>query len=45
MMEMSLGHYAIIWVANGLIPIGLFLIFLMDQVIQSFIKWREDGLI
>jgi len=41
MMEMKLGHYAVIWIANGFIPIGIFLIFMIDQVIQSLIKRRE----
>lgn len=45
MMEICLGHYAVIWIANGVIPIGVFLIFMMDQAIQSFIKWRKDGVI
>jgi len=45
MMEMSLGHYAVIWIANGAIPIGIFLLFLIDHFIQWFIKWKKNGVI
>jgi len=45
MVEMNWGHYAVIWLANGVLPIGLFLIFLVDHIIQWFIKWRKDGVI
>ena len=34
MIEMDLGHYAVIWIVNGVLPIGIFLLFLMDNVIQ-----------
>ena len=45
MIEMNLGHYAVIWIANGVLPIGIFLLFSIDPVIQWFIKWRKDGVI
>jgi len=41
--EMTLGHYAVIWIANGVIPLGGFLIFLLDQVIQALIGLSKDG--
>jgi len=45
MIEMKLGHYAVIWIANGVIPIGVFLLFSIDHVIQWIIKWRKAGVI
>ena len=45
MIEMSLGHYVVIWVANGVIPIGIFLVFMMDHLIQWLIKWKKEGVI
>lgn len=42
---MDLGHQVIIWIANGSIPIGVFLLFLLDHVIQWLIKWRKEGVI
>jgi len=42
---MELGHHMVIWVANGVIPIGVFLIFMLDHVIQWLMKWRKEGVI
>jgi len=33
----------VIWIANGVIPIGVFLMFLVDHVIQWLIKWKNEG--
>jgi len=45
MIEMDLGHYMIIWIANGAIPLGVTLFFMIDHVIQWFVKWRNEGVI
>lgn len=45
MIEMSLGHYAVIWITNGVIPIGVVLVFFIDHVIQWLVKWKKDGVI
>jgi len=42
---MELGHLMVIWVANGVLPIGVFLLFLVDHVIQWLMKWRSEGVI
>jgi len=41
--EMMLGHYAVIWVANGVIPIGVFLIFFLDQLIQAIMGLKKNA--
>ena len=42
---MDLGHQVVIWIANGVIPIGCFLLFMLDHVIQWLMKWRKEGVI
>ena len=42
---MELGNHMVIWIANGAIPLGVTLLFLMDHVIQWFMKWRNEGII
>jgi len=42
---MELGHYLVIWVANGALPVGAFLLFAIDHVIQWFMRWRKESVI
>jgi len=41
--EMTLGHYAVIWIANGVIPLGLTMLFFVDQLIQKIIGPSKYG--